>query len=587
MAKIKYLNEAGLRRVSEYVNAKLTFASSMPESPEEGALILYIGADTTDFSQGGVYLFDGTDWVLINLVKTIELTQAEYDALPTAAKMNGTIYFVTDAPNEGSVVDGYYNTEDGKFYQEVTFETELTGSIQVLYIDLLTNTTYRYDELEDEFVQVGGSGSGAAIKYVETLPSTNIEDIIYGIKRYNTFDETIADGFLDENELFERTEGAGGAYTYSPATDVMLDASEDGSEYKEFVSLEYDGTSDWTLTYGDSTTATLADDDVIYFRRPSDAFYAGNAATQTIIPFASSGGGGDYVAGEGIDITNQIISIEPATTSTLGGVKPDDSTLKVDVEGVISGNYEGGYGIKVDGNAISAKTFVGTQEEWNNLTSAQKAKFDAVSITDDASPLSDTPGHAILDGEDTPFPQRANLQFDDFTLVDDDENNATKISSIPYTAGDGINVDEREISVTEDRPPIFIGTTAEWEALSAAEKAKYTLVNLEDDGETGGENKWKKWGNDVVGKTVVTLPEKYDELYFHIEAGSLYEFNKYFIKDVLKDAVVGDLSMGYYYSVSNYGMINLQISKTTAQLITVRAAGVDYDNTVVMQIYYR
>lgn len=136
-------------------------------------------------------------------------------------------------------------------------------------------------------------------------------------------------------------------------------------------------------------------------------------------------------------------------------------------------------------------------------------------------------------------------------------------------------------------PTTFVGTTAEWETLSATEKNKYTLVNLTDDDETGGENKWKKWGNNVVGKTLVTLPEKYDELYVHIEAGSTYEFNQYFIKDVLKDEAVSDLSMGYYYSTSNYGMVNLRISKTTAQLITVRCVDADYDNTAVMQIYYR
>ena len=485
MAYIKYTGEEALGRVAEYVNKKLAFASTMPSSPDANTIILYVGADTSSYSQGGIYQYDGTDWNLINLVRTIELTQAEYDALPYAAKHNGAIYFVTDGSADGSIISGYYNETDGEFYAEETYETQYSHHHNTIYIDLANNTTYIYDFENEEYVQVGGSGAGTVIKYVNTLPVTGIEDIIYGIKGYNSFEETIADGFLDENVLFEKEDDLSGGYIYTPAEDVVLDASDDGTTYKGFTSLAYDGTSDWTLTFDDTTDATLADGDTFYFRQPVDKFFAGDATNQKVIPFGSAGGGGDYAPGEGITINNQVISVVPATNSTLGGIKPDDETLKVDgITGTLSGNYEGGFNVKIDGNTISTKTFVGTLEEWNNLTSAQKAKFDTVSITDDSSPLSDTPGHSILDNEATPFPQRANLQFDDFNIVDDDENNATKISSIPYTAGDGIDIDEREISVTEDRPSIFIGTTAEWEALTPVGKNKYQLVNLTDDGET-------------------------------------------------------------------------------------------------------
>ena len=44
------------------------------------------------------YLWNGTKWSDINTgIKIKELTQAEYDALPDSEKMNGTLYFVTDA----------------------------------------------------------------------------------------------------------------------------------------------------------------------------------------------------------------------------------------------------------------------------------------------------------------------------------------------------------------------------------------------------------------------------------------------------------------------------------------------------------
>ena len=285
MAYIKYVGEEAVGRIADYVNKKLTFASSMPESPDANTIVLYVGADTSSYSQGGIYQYDGTDWNLINLVRTIELTQAEYDALPSAAKHNGAIYFVTDGSADGSIISGYYNETDGEFYAEITYETQYDHHSNTIYIDLPNNTTYIYDFENEEYVQVGGSGSGTVIKYVSTLPVTGIEDIIYGIKGYNSFEETIADGFLDENVLFEKEDDLSGGYIYTPAEDVVLDASDDGTTYKGFTSLAYDGTSDWTLTFDDTTDATLADGDTFYFRQPVDKFFAGDATNQKVIPF--------------------------------------------------------------------------------------------------------------------------------------------------------------------------------------------------------------------------------------------------------------------------------------------------------------
>ena len=66
--------------------------------------------------------------------------------------------------------------------------------------------------------------------------------------------------------------------------------------------------------------------------------------------------------------------------------------------------------------------------------------------------------------------------------------------------------EENEVSL-DVKQRIFTGTTAEWEALTSAEKAKYTLVNLTDDGETGDEENYstsevktnKKW---IDGKPI-------------------------------------------------------------------------------------
>ena len=67
-------------------------------------------------------------------------------------------------------------------------------------------------------------------------------------------------------------------------------------------------------------------------------------------------------------------------------------------------------------------------------------------------------GHTILNGSGSAMNQRSKLQFDGLNVTDDSGNDKTVVKS-----------------------PIFNGTTAQWEALSSAEKAKYTVVIKTDD----------------------------------------------------------------------------------------------------------
>ena len=67
-------------------------------------------------------------------------------------------------------------------------------------------------------------------------------------------------------------------------------------------------------------------------------------------------------------------------------------------------------------------------------------------------------GHTILNGSGSAMTQRAGLQFEGMGVTDDSTNDRTKV-----------------------KLPIFTGTTAAWEELSSAEKAKYTIVNFSND----------------------------------------------------------------------------------------------------------
>lgn len=55
-----------------------------------------------------------------------------------------------------------------------------------------------------------------------------------------------------------------------------------------------------------------------------------------------------------------------------------------------------------------------------------------------------------------------------------------------YYAGDEINQTTERMATYKDIPKEFIGTQAEWDALTADEKSEYTIVNITDDTNTNG-----------------------------------------------------------------------------------------------------
>lgn len=103
MASIKYLNEEGLSRVADYVNAKLTFVSSMPVSPDTDQIVLYVGVDSDPYFQGGVYKFDGTDWVLINMIKPYDVDALD-DRIDAVEAMITGEFDATQAYTIGDIV---------------------------------------------------------------------------------------------------------------------------------------------------------------------------------------------------------------------------------------------------------------------------------------------------------------------------------------------------------------------------------------------------------------------------------------------------------------------------------------------------
>lgn len=290
MAVDKYLNQDGLSHVADYVNRKLTVVSSMPSSPTDLRTVLYVGATTEDYIQGGIYIYDepNDEWIFIsaidvNLYETSWTgTQAEWAALTEDEQAKYEIVNFTDDFDPSMydyIIKGYYY--EGKFYEENTHTTEIEPSVNNIYIDIPTNYIYRYDSSETEYIQIGG---GEAITYVDVLPSApDIEDKIYGqiekesFPNYNyslvakntrivTWDET-EEAYLPVNGLYTSTLDI---TKFAP-----LEDDPDGYTWLVTAIKKSDGQPSIEKTNDDYVTTFTTDTDVY-------SFYAGDKANQIL-----------------------------------------------------------------------------------------------------------------------------------------------------------------------------------------------------------------------------------------------------------------------------------------------------------------
>ena len=150
-----------------------------------------------------------------------------------------------------------------------------------------------------------------------------------------------------------------------------------------------------------------------------------------------------WVNGEGATVIESLGDIADVDLTNL----EDGQTIVWDAteEKWVPGNGGGssltaGFGVSIENDEIKTTDFVGTQAQWDALTDDQKAAYDFVHITDDSSEVTYSPGHAISDGT-TEKTQREVLEFEGFTVTDDSVNGKTKVAEIPYTAGEGIEID--------------------------------------------------------------------------------------------------------------------------------------------------
>ena len=58
----KFLDKEGLQIVADNTNLRVKIVTEVPSTPRNDMVILYNGADTTDFKKGSIYKYNGTEW---------------------------------------------------------------------------------------------------------------------------------------------------------------------------------------------------------------------------------------------------------------------------------------------------------------------------------------------------------------------------------------------------------------------------------------------------------------------------------------------------------------------------------------------
>ena len=99
-------------------------------------------------------------------------------------------------------VNGYYNSADGKFYLESTYTTEVQGAENLVYADLGGNALYIYKNSTSSFVKVSGEGGGSSLVYGYLNPTDGkfYEDRLYTIEIFGDSDKLFIT--LDTNFIY-------------------------------------------------------------------------------------------------------------------------------------------------------------------------------------------------------------------------------------------------------------------------------------------------------------------------------------------------------------------------------------------------
>ena len=266
------------------------------------------------------------------------------------------------------VIEGYYNSTDGKFYEEDTYTTEITPEAGKIYIDLSTNKSYRW----------GGT------TYVE-MPTGSTVTVSQGLSSGTTVGTITIDGTTttlyaptDTDTKVTQTKATYSSYTYwravpvgalsvSTPTGAFGTSATTDREYS-FDNLRFWPQYGWIRTHAFNPAPTAANTTASYNNMTSDSinniYFRINATAynngDTVMTLYSNGTdmqvrpGGQY--DDMVDLGKSTVRWKDLY---LSGIAKIDDSIELQNSSSIGFNYQiVGYYNSTDGKFYMESTFV-------------------------------------------------------------------------------------------------------------------------------------------------------------------------------------------------------------------------------------
>lgn len=266
---------------------------------------------------------------------TIELTQAQYDALVTAGTVQADTYYIITDAQAGDLTNYYTKTETN---------TLLNGKQATLVSGTNIKTINNTSILGSGNIDIqGGGGGGKAVSGGTNISITTGETadtinctvpisadtnhsmgVITNHANNTAGHMSFAGGYLTKAKMdysFAFGMGAETNYYYSTAIGQYTKTTCFGETafgcYNESVSAStnFDGNSGNTLFSVGNGTASNARHNAFEIRQNGD-IYITSGGTDIKLQDNLGGGGSSYTAGDGIDISNNVISVTGKVDAT-------------------------------------------------------------------------------------------------------------------------------------------------------------------------------------------------------------------------------------------------------------------------------
>ena len=287
----------------------------------------------------------------------VELTQAEYDQLPSSAKTSNTLFIITDA--QGADLSNYYTKSETSGATEISTalaskadaattysKTEVDTALASKQTTLTAGTNITI--VDNVISATGGGGGGKAISGGTNISITTGEtadtinctlpivdwgnnNITFTNKGYGSGSHTLSfgDGAVTQSN-YSMSLGnftkARGNYSVAIGYGGKTNASFSNAfgyytvtnNERETAQGVYNNSVSGSSTFGDSGntlfsigngTADNARHNAFEIRQNGDIYITSGGTDIKLQDNLGGGGGSSYTAGDGIDITNDVISV--------------------------------------------------------------------------------------------------------------------------------------------------------------------------------------------------------------------------------------------------------------------------------------